>query len=1054
MRNVLSLIFGLISFAMCAQKEFAECIENIPMRSIGPASTSGRVTAIAVDERHSGAIYIGAASGGVWKSKSGGVTWEPIFDDQRILGIGSIALDPVNSNYVWVGTGEGNPRNSHTSGGGIFLSQDAGKSWQDMGLHDTKTIHRIAVDPSNHSVVYAGAMGNIWSPNAERGVYRSIDMGKSWQKILFLNDTVGCADLVMDPIHPQKLFAAMYHFQRKPYHYQSGGKQSGLYMTNDGGDHWIELKKDHGLPEGPFGRIGLAIAPSNSDVVYALIECANTGLYRSIDGGSNWSLITNEHINDRPFYYHEIYVNPTNEHHLMYLHSTISESFDGGKTWSTVLPYWGVHPDHHAFWWSRTNPKHMMEGNDGGFNQSYDGGRNWSFAANLPLGQFYHINYDMDKPYHIYGGLQDNGSWRGISRHFNEGGIRDSDWQEILFGDGFDVVPHPTLGHLNYAMWQGGNLVEFNHLTNEERYIQPSAPQGTTLRFNWNAAIDIDPTNGHLYLGSQFVHLSTDRGASWQIISPDLTTNDSVKICQSAITGGLTPDRTSAEMYCTILAIDVLGNQLLVGTDDGQVHMSLDLGKTWTNLSKSITGLPKTAWITQVHWGQNGSKTIFVVANNYRFNDYGTYLFRSEDGGKSWVNLAANASINGHALSFVEDTKDAHIYFMGTEHGLYCSLDRGITWHHWNRNFPNVAVQDLKIHPREGDLIIGTFGRSVYIMDQMEAIRAMSVANKNWKGKEIAVVPIQNCLDRDYKRPTGQRFPADGTFEGQNLPRGVGIGFFANLIDPPAISNDKKKDASSKTEKAFDRNKELVKICILTLQGDTIRNLTHKPDSGFNLVYWNLDSKGFRWPSLQQPKPDDGEPGGGPRVLPGLYQVKLTWGQWRDSATFVIEGERFGNLTNATYSAVQKELYDQILVQAERANSQLEWYRKTERSIGLANDVLRSTPDSLKRNFTSLNDSLKADLAKWRLFYFLPDDAKGIQNDDDKLGSILWKALVYAESQDVLPGANANNQISQLIQSVERAEGRAQAIEGGVWKAWKEAYQNLQPNIFQDVKKK
>jgi photosystem II stability/assembly factor-like uncharacterized protein len=1054
MKYRIVLILLMLTVNASAQTEFEKYIENIEVRSIGPAVTSGRVTAIDVDEEVSGAIYVGAASGGVWKSTSGGITWTPVFDRQPVLGIGSIQIDPVNPNYVWVGTGEGNPRNSHTSGGGIFLSQDAGRTWLCKGLEKTKNIHRIVVDPSQHNTVYAGAFGNIWAPNAERGVYRTQDGGQTWKNVLYVNDTVGCADLIIDPQHPQKLLAAMYHYRREPWHFQSGGQKSGLYMTTDGGEHWIQITDKHGLPEGQLGRIGLAMSASNPDVVYAMIESKKTGLYKSTDGGYNWSLVTTEHVNDRPFYYNEFYVDPSNEHHLIYLHSTVSESFDGGKTWSTILPYWGVHPDHHAFWWSSKNPKHMMEGNDGGFNQSYDGGKNWVFAANLSLGQFYHINYDMEVPYNVYGGMQDNGSWKGVSRHFNEGGIRDSDWQEVAFGDGFDVCAHPKNKDLVYAMSQGGYLVEVNLKTHEERFIRPVHPSDAPLRFHWNAGIFVDPEDGTLYYGSQYLHKSTDRGASWTILSPDLTTNDTTRIKASAITGGLTPDRTSAEMYCTILSIDVKGENILVGTDDGQVQMSRDGGKTWA--ARTIHGLPKNAWITQVQWSKHDSRTLYVVANNYRLNDDRPYCFISVDGGISWKNIVENKNINGHVLSFAQDPVQPQLYFLGAEHGLYCSLDAGKTWLHWNKNFPNVAVQDIKIHPRDGDLIIGTFGRGAYIIDALEPLRKVAARCSIAQLQDLELFPIETQIMHSVKRPLGQRFPADGTFEGDNLNRGVAITYYATFPTPKETKQEgKSKDLDNKKSldtKPNDRSKEEVKIYILSMNGDTLRTLQQKPDTCINTVYWYMDTKGVRWPSLSDPSEDKSEPGGGLHVLPGQYQAVIVWGDLRDTSVFEIINIHGDKYLHPEARESAEKFQKSWLKIADKSNAQMNWIRETERSIGLAKSYAVHIPDSTKKMFLQLTDSLNKSLEKIKGYYFLPEDAIGIQDDGDKVMSYLWQASSYGDAHSVPIGTNGWQWLEHLNARVEKAIDESKQVESGLWIEWKNAYLALNATPFKEVK--
>ncbi|MBL7941164.1 MAG: hypothetical protein JNM00_00250, partial [Flavobacteriales bacterium] len=705
MKNyVASAIMALICLGPWAQSSVLKPFENMTMRSIGPSAMSGRVTAIDVHPDDPDKIYAGTASGGLWLSENGGMSWTPLFDDQPVHSIGSLEIDPVNHDIIWAGTGEGNPRNSQTSGKGIYKSLDGGRSWQLMGLENTRTIHRVAVNFHDHDIVYAGASGSAWGSGPERGVYKTDDGGISWKKVLFVNDSVGCADLVMDPSNPDKLFASMWQYGRKPWTFNSGGAGSGLYRTVDGGKNWIKITNENGLPEGPLGRIGIAIAPTDPKVVYALVESKKTALYKSTDGGYNWQLVTDKDVDDRPFYYHEIYVDPSNANRIIYLHSTVTESIDGGKSFHQFAG-WEIHPDHHAFWWSKDDPTYMIEGNDGGLNISRDNGRSWQFASNLPLGQFYHIDYDMDTPYHVYGGMQDNGSWKGPGYTWNGGGIRSADWQEVLFGDGFDVVPYAGNSRYLYAMYQGGELNWVDSETGDGRGIKPVHPDGTKLRFHWNSGISADPYNKDgIYYGSQFIHYSNDRGLSWKIISPDLTTNDSTKLRQFE-SGGLTIDNTSAENHCTILCIapsTLDKNVIWAGTDDGNVQLTTDGGRTWQNVSALMPGFPSGGWVPQIVPSQHRPSEVFVVVNNYRQNDWKPYLFHSVDMGRTWRNLVSENEVNGHCLSVVQDPVQSSLLFLGTEHGLYVSFDGGTDWHQWTYGYPKgVATQDLKIHPRE-----------------------------------------------------------------------------------------------------------------------------------------------------------------------------------------------------------------------------------------------------------------------------------------------------------------------------------------------------------------
>ena len=445
--------------------------KDLKIRNIGPAGMSGRVTSIDVDLSKPNKIVIGSASGGVWISESGGIHWKPVFDKEAVQSIGSIKINQNNPSEIWAGTGEGNPRNSSNMGAGIYKSLDGGQTWKLMGLEKTKSIHRIHVHQENSNTVFAGATGSMWGPNAERGVFKTTDGGKTWVKSLYVNDNVGCADLIMDPNNSNKLIAAMWEYGRKPWTFNSGGPGSGLYITYDGGDNWKKLTDKEGLPKGDLGRMGLSFAPSNPDIVYALIEAKENGLYKSTDGGKKWKLVSKKNIGNRPFYYADIFVDPKNENKIYNLHSVVTYSIDGGKTFSELMSWSKVHPDFHAFWIHPEDPNFVIVGNDGGMNISRDNGANWQFINNLPLGQFYHIEIDDDFPYNIYGGMQDNGSWVGPSSVFKRGGIRNNDWQEIYFGDGFDVMPKPSDNRYGYAMSQGGNLGMYDKETGRTQRI-------------------------------------------------------------------------------------------------------------------------------------------------------------------------------------------------------------------------------------------------------------------------------------------------------------------------------------------------------------------------------------------------------------------------------------------------------------------------------------------------------------------------------------------------------------------------------------------------------
>jgi len=576
-KSFLHLCLFFASFLMIASSNInaqsidMDLLKGFSPRSIGPAGMSGRVTAIDAVQNNPDIIYIGSASGGVWKSTSGGVSWEPLFQDQDFASIGALKIDQNVPDIIWVGTGEGNPRNSQSSGNGVYKSIDGGKTWKHMGLADSRNIHRIILDPRDSNVIYVGVQGAAWGPGEERGLFKSTDGGESWDKILYINDRTGIGELIIDPSNPNKLFAAMWQFERQPWFFKSGGEGSGLYVTHNGGKNWKRLDIENGMPEGELGRIGLGISAHNPEVVYALIESKKTAFYRSDDGGQKFVKVTDQNIGGRPFYYGEFHLDPENENRIYNIHTTVDVSTDGGRTFSNLIPYQKVHPDYHAWYSHPTDGSFIMCGNDGGMAISRDRGKTWSFVENLPLAQFYHINYDMQKPYNVYGGMQDNGSWQGPSMVYKTGGIKNEYWKEVSFGDGFDVVPDRTDPDEGFSMSQQGNVVRYNTRTGFNKFVQPVHPQGEKLRFNWNAAIAADPFNdAGLYFGSQYLHKSTDRGDNWTIISPDLTTNDPEKQ-KADESGGLTFDATGAENFTTIIAIapsPINKDVIWVGTDD------------------------------------------------------------------------------------------------------------------------------------------------------------------------------------------------------------------------------------------------------------------------------------------------------------------------------------------------------------------------------------------------------------------------------------------------------------------------------------------------------
>lgn len=858
-KQLLSMLFLLVLLIPAQGQQIDPTLfDALKPRNIGPAGMSGRVTTIDAVVADPNIIYIGTAAGGVWKSTNGGLSFTPIFDQEKVSSIGAVAINQQNPQEIWAGTGEGNPRNSVSSGYGIYHSMDGGRNWTFMGLGKTRNIHRIILHPNDPKTLWVGAIGSPWGEHEERGVFKTTDGGKNWEKVLYVNEKTGVGDLVIDPNNPNKLIAAMWEHRRWPWYFHSGGTGSGLYVSYDGGENWKKRTTEDGMPKGDLGRMGLAIAPSNSDIVYAFIESKKNGFYKSTDGGFTWKLVATKGIGGRPFYYADIFVDPQNENRIFNIHTTADVSQDGGKTFERLIPTSIIHVDNHAFWIHPDNPKLMMNGNDGGFCLSRDGGEFWDYSENLPLGQFYHIRVDNEVPYNVYGGMQDNGSWRGPSQVWRRKGIRNYYWDRIGTGDGFDAMPDPLDARFGYSLSQGANLSRFDLKTGLRTNIKPYLETDAPLRYHWNAALAMHPQDQKtIYLGSQYVLKSSDHGHSWEAISPDLTTDDPKKQ-QQATTGGLSLDNSGAENHTTIISIDpspIQEGVIWAGTDDGNVQLTRDGGKTWTNLSPRIQGLPKGAWVAQVNASLHDPAEAYVVVNNYRQNDFTPYLYHTKNYGKSWTSLIDKEVIWGHTLALAQDPEEENLLFLGAEDGLYVSIDKGANWTKW-QNFPSIPARDLVVHSREQDLVIGTFGRAAWILDDIRPLR--DLAKEGYQkvvDQSLHLFPVPHAYLSFFGEPNGYRSTGNGLFFGENREQGALLTFYAKTAD----AGDKA------TVQIYNAQEELI--------------WTFKTDAkaGTNRFTWDLRQKGVARPSLKRPKKDAADPAGH-SVLPGDYKVKISYG--------------------------------------------------------------------------------------------------------------------------------------------------------------------------------
>jgi len=914
-RLTLSVFAILLMTPSIAQEIDFSKMESLKPRMIGPANMSGRITSIDVVRSSPEIIYAGSASGGLWKSESGGVAWEPIFDDNLALSIGAVAVSQKNPSIVWAGTGEGNPRNSLTGGYGIYRSLDAGHTWQLMGLEETRNIHRIIIHPDDPNTVFVGAIGSPWGDHPQRGVYKTTDGGETWEKILYVDEMTGVGDMVMDPSNPNKLLVNMWQHRRKPWFFTSGGPSSGLYITLDGGKNWTkQSSEENGLPKGDLGRMGFAFAHNNPNRVYALIEAKDNALYRSEDGGLNWKMINDKsEIGNRPFYYFDIYVDPKNENRLYSIFTNVHRSEDGGKSFENIIPRDLIHVDNHALYINPDDPKYMILGNDGGMAITRDMGKTWQFVENLPLGQFYHINVDNETPYNVYGGLQDNGTYTGPAYTWIQEGLRNDYYYAIGGGDGFDVMADPDDSRYGYSQSQQGNVSRYDKLTGSSKRIKPTSDDpDIELRFNWNAAIAQDPfNNSTIYFGSQFVHKSTDKGDNWSVISPDLTTNDTTKQQQDK-SGGLTIDATGAENHTTLLVIEpspLERGVIWAGTDDGNLQITRDGGNSWENMIKNVKGVPEGSWVAQIKASRYNEGEAVAVINNYRRFDFKPYVIRTKNYGKSWESLVSEDDVFGYALSFIQDPVEPNLMFLGTEHGLYISIDGAETWTKFNNGYPSVSTMDLVIQERESDLVIGTFGRGIYVMDDIRPLRVLAQ-----KGQEAVLTAAVTAIDAptsymvSTRSASGPANPGSATFEGDNRVIGDAvIKFFAKKPEMPKKEKAKPKAngrdgqvrgaafaARSRGGEGAPKGPQ-AKVEIFTMEGDLVRTLETPVKDGLNIARWSYDEDPPE--NVVQPELPPGIPArfarffriNGAPALPGQYKVKVTVGEMTDESTVEIQ---------------------------------------------------------------------------------------------------------------------------------------------------------------------
>src|SRR5215469_556580 len=918
-----------------AEKKTPDLLANLKFRNLGPAAAGGRVTAVAGIPGNPSVYYVGAAAGGVFKSVDGGLTWKPIFEHESTASIGAIAIAPSNPNFVWAGTGEGNIRNDVIDGHGVYFSSDAGHSWKFMGLRETQQISEIAVDPIDPNTVFVGAMGHAWAPNAERGVFKTTDGGKTWKKVLFVNDTTGVSDLALDAGNPKVIFAGMWEFRRYPWTLNDGGPNSGLYRSTDGGETWEKLTK--GLPEGPLGRIAVAVAPTNPDHVYCMIGTKQGMLWQSTDMGDSWTSVTNNRALDvRAFYFSKMVVAPEDENKVFFLSFNLVESEDGGKT-SHVADR-GVHSDHHALWIDPKDPNRMIQGGDGGVFLSMDGSKTWQFLEGLPIEQIYQVATDSRVPYYICGGLQDNSAWCGPSSDLSHTHVPGSAWYTTTGGDGEYSVPAPSDPDIVYSDSQNGSIGRLDLKTHISQFVRPYVdgveemkPADLKYRFNWTSPIAVSPRDANeVYIGANVLFKSTDGGKTWNPISGDLTRNDKGK--QEVPGGPVQHDISGAETYDTIISIGLAPNDpnvIWVGSDDGYVQVTRDGGKTWTNVTSHIPGAPEWARVYQIGVSPFDAGTAYAIYDGHMIDNRHAYVYRTSDYGARWEKITNGLPDDVPVHVVREDPNQRGFLAAGTDTGLFYSSDRGGHWKPIRANFPTVPVWDLTFVKSTRDLVVATHGRGFFVFDD---IRPLEELTPEIEASAFHLfTPSEGMMLHRWRSDEGQR----SGYSAPNAPDGVVVDYF--LKSEIKVSPEQKKERQTP-----------VKITITDEQGNPVNTEYGPSEAGVNRFVWNMRYEGPTPLKSAAPPPPEVEaffnPNRGPMVVPGTYKISVTVnGQTQTQTTTVVPDPNV-HVDPAVFRA-QTEAGLRARSEVSAMNEMLNRIDDIEKEINDFGAVMQSTKD-------------------------------------------------------------------------------------------------------------
>jgi len=955
---LVSCPLGSSAFAASSKpNDTTKVFRNVKFRNIGPAIAGGRVSSVQGIPGNPDVYYVGSAAGGVWKTTNGGSSWKDVFKNEPTCSIGAVALAPSNPHLVWVGTGEANIRNDITDGHGVYYSPDAGATWKFMGLKNAGQISKIVVDPNDPKTVFVAAIGHAWGPNKERGLFKTTDGGKNWKKVLFVNDSTGVTDVIFKPGNPQVMFAATWKVMRRPWTLIDGGKTSAIYKSTDGGDTWTKLT--NGLPKGNIGRIAFATSKSNPNHIYALVDSKKGTLYDTHNSGKKWEKVSNNHKLDvRPFYFSTMAVDPTNDNHVYFLSFLMSESTDGGKTAKTIAH--GVHVDYHAIWIDSTNPNRIIVGNDGGVYISHTAGKQWHYCDNMPIEQFYEVAVDSGTPFKLGGGLQDNDAWYGPSNNIHGGNIKGRHWIDVAGGDGEYVVPAPSNPNIIYAEAQNGYISRTNLKNDTKNYIRPTyegvtkmSPAKLKYRFNWTTPIAVSYNNANtVYMGANVVLKTTDGGRNWKAISPDLTRND--KSTQVNAGGPVAHDISGAETYGTIISLGLSKqnpNVIWAGTDDGQIQVTRNGGKTWDNVSRHVPDLKKGGRIYQIGVSPFNPGTCYITVDYHMMDNPQPYVYKTTDYGHKWTEIDQGLPADYPAHVVREDPNKKGFLVLGTDNALYYSRNDGKTWHKFKSNFPTAPVWDLKFVKRDHDLVVATHGRGLFVLDN---IRPYEEMNSQIKKKEFHLFSLQPAIELNRVYQDGLNEP--GHYAAPNPPSGAMIDYYLKH----SIKKNKKEKKSGKTP---------VKITITNSSGKTVNTLYSPAKPGVNRFVWNLRYKGPTRLKIYGNHHKSANNSGGPRVLPGTYTVKVTVNGKTQSQQLVVKPDPnlpFNTMAaqkrNDAMSRVQKDVSSMngILNGIHHLHTQIDHFKKTVNNQDNSDQYsdMMNKADTLNKKLMKLKDQM------------------------------------------------------------------------------------------------